>query len=248
MSHVERRGLSFLLRAVKMIRAMSSQRSSAPLEYAPHLPEQRRHAVLRWWTRRILWCALTAVVVAIGWRSAKQAWYLHRQNQLMSHSALLAPLAEVAAKNANRNGWPGAAIDLLGKGGNPPVFIHELTLPDGTSRLIVVEEARWGTSLCALETTTYRPASMVPGSALKPTQVHSLLHPPMRILEAQPDKSDASHFTVTYELGGERGTLDGWLTDPDSAKLEPRDGPLKNPGLLPPADTQDKRTPSSMPA
>src|SRR5215203_5265178 len=99
MSHVERRGLSFLLREVKMIRAMlSPDRFQNPsLEYAPHTPQQRRHAATRLWTRRILWYALAAVVLAIGWRCAKQAWYLHHQNQLMAHSTPLGPFEEDAA-------------------------------------------------------------------------------------------------------------------------------------------------------
>jgi len=49
----------------------------------------------------------------------------------------------------------------------------------------------------------------------------------VRVFNGQPDPSDASHFTIGYEVDGQPGTIDGWLTDDGIVKLEVRDGPAK---------------------
>lgn len=55
--------------------------------------------------------------------------------------------------------------------------------------------------------------------------------PAVRFFAGQPDPADGSHFTVGYEAGGERGTVDGWLEDDHVPGYEPwvrivvRDGP-----------------------
>ncbi len=56
------------------------------------------------------------------------------------------------------------------------------------------------------------------------------LHPAdrFRLFVGQPDLKDAAHFTFAYELNAETGTIDGWLMNDDTVKLEPRDGPLRN--------------------
>jgi len=46
----------------------------------------------------------------------------------------------------------------------------------------------------------------------------------LRIFAGQPDPTDASHFTIAYELDGVPGTIDGWLFDDDSVRLKPRVG------------------------
>ncbi|MBC8105599.1 MAG: hypothetical protein H7Z14_03335 [Anaerolineae bacterium] len=229
---------------------MTFRQSPDALDYAPHTPEQRRHATLRLWTRRILWCALATVVLAMGWRFAKQARYLHRQNQLMRHSAPLGPFEEDATKNVGRVLWPAAA-QILDDGNNFPIFIHERVTLDGISRLIVVQEVCAGDSVAAtriLQIAVYEPATLIPGSRLKLRTNWVMGHPTMRIVRSAIDARDSSHFTIDYELNGEKGIIDGWLLSESSATLEVRDGPLKNPGLPPPADKSDARTPSSTPA
>jgi hypothetical protein len=44
----------------------------------------------------------------------------------------------------------------------------------------------------------------------------------IRVFAGQPDPADASHFTIVMELDGEPRTLDGWLLDDDTIKLERR--------------------------
>jgi hypothetical protein len=229
---------------------LSSDRSTVPLEYAPQSREQLRAATWRKWTRRILWCALASVLTAVSVRIARHALYLYRQHQLMTHSAPLGPFEEDAAKNIGRVAWPSAATALLDTG-NFPIFIHERRTSNGVSRLVVVEEVCAGDNNAGIRhlfAATYEPASLMPGSSIKYQLSRTLSHPVMRILDAKPDADDVSHFTITYELDDQRGVIDGWLVDERSVVLEPRDGPLKNPGLPPPASTGETRMPASRPS
>ena len=43
----------------------------------------------------------------------------------------------------------------------------------------------------------------------------------------QPDPIDLSHFTIKYEIDNIPGTIDGWLQNDDTDKLQIRDGPAK---------------------
>ena len=49
-------------------------------------------------------------------------------------------------------------------------------------------------------------------------------HRPFRFYAGQPDASDASRFTVLYDVAGAPRVLDGWLLDDDSVRLECRGG------------------------
>jgi hypothetical protein len=46
----------------------------------------------------------------------------------------------------------------------------------------------------------------------------------MRFFMGQPDPNDSSRFTITYEINGERGILDGQLHDDQTVTLRPRQG------------------------
>ena len=46
----------------------------------------------------------------------------------------------------------------------------------------------------------------------------------LRFFAGQPDLKDPTHFTVDYEVGGVKGTIDGWLTDDDFLRIIPRGG------------------------
>jgi hypothetical protein len=45
-----------------------------------------------------------------------------------------------------------------------------------------------------------------------------------RIFAAQPDAKDPSHFTISYELDGRPGIIDGWLRNDLTVVLDPRQG------------------------
>ena len=46
----------------------------------------------------------------------------------------------------------------------------------------------------------------------------------LRFFAGQVDPKDASHFTIDYQLGDDRNTIDGWLTDDDFLRVIPRGG------------------------
>jgi len=46
----------------------------------------------------------------------------------------------------------------------------------------------------------------------------------MRIFSGQPDPKDESHFTISYELDGNPGVIDGWLLRDQTVALQPRTG------------------------
>jgi hypothetical protein len=46
----------------------------------------------------------------------------------------------------------------------------------------------------------------------------------LRILAGQRDPKDPTHFTVDYDVGGVKNTIDGWLTDDDFLRIVPRGG------------------------
>jgi hypothetical protein len=47
----------------------------------------------------------------------------------------------------------------------------------------------------------------------------------VRIFAGQADPADESHFTLTYEVDGHRGLIDGWLDPYDKVRMQVRDGP-----------------------
>ena len=49
----------------------------------------------------------------------------------------------------------------------------------------------------------------------------------LRFFAGQPDSTDASHFTVEYEIGGVKNVIDGWLTDDDYLRIVPRGGQVE---------------------
>jgi len=51
----------------------------------------------------------------------------------------------------------------------------------------------------------------------------------LRFYAGQHDPADTSRFTVGYEMGGQAGTIDGWLMDNDTVKLQVRDGTARQP-------------------
>ena len=55
---------------------------------------------------------------------------------------------------------------------------------------------------------------------------------PVRMFAGQEDPVDQSHLTIVYDVGGQRGTIDGYLQDDDTVKLSVRDGPALGSGAI----------------
>jgi hypothetical protein len=128
--------------------------------------------------------------------------------------------------------WPFGLDDAL-------VFLHERRTSNGASRIVAVgylhafgDQARWDRSF------VFRVWQPGFGRGY-PEVLHlgdecfieplSILHDKdlLRLYAGQADSTDLSHFTIRYEVNNQPGTIDGWLKDDDTIKLEVRDGPAK---------------------
>jgi hypothetical protein len=129
---------------------------------------------------------------------------------------------------------------LMGK--NETVFLHERRRPDGTRRIVAIERCVLNDFDETLHFTcrVFQRAGIVSGPrefpavrvvvggvflANGPADTLKVFAAQPDVFAAQPDARDASHFTIAYERNGERGTIDGWLTNDDKIRLHVRDGP-----------------------
>jgi hypothetical protein len=46
---------------------------------------------------------------------------------------------------------------------------------------------------------------------------------PLRLFAGQLDPNDASHFTIDYVIGDQKGVIDGWLKEDGSVLLQKRE-------------------------
>lgn len=212
--------------------SQSAELASRPaLQYAPAVP--RAHRTLR----RVTWCvfgvAVGTLTIVWGWRLAAQIHYVWMQHQLLNYTVPDGPMRVGSnAQVLNPTIWPEASriIPLPHDGWLYPLFIHERTARNGTSRLIVVEEAAVPggfTTHLRLTAVTYRTASLSLGSRMQTGSFANLHHGPASFHGARVDPNDESHLTIIYETVRGDGTIDGWLMDDGSVKLEVRDGPLR---------------------
>jgi hypothetical protein len=91
--------------------------------------------------------------------------------------------------------------------GNAPTVLR-----DGTS--LKIEQSGDGNII---------PVKWVDGTlrAARPAELN------LRFFAGQTDPKDPSHFTVDYELGGVKNTVDGYLTDDDFLRIIPRGGKVE---------------------
>jgi hypothetical protein len=113
------------------------------------------------------------------------------------------------------------------------VFLHERTSPNGERVLLALDLVFNPFSQDRVMSMGER--VITPGTALRsPRQLPSALRGDgaqitigvgkrLRVFAGQPDPNNASHFTIDYELDGARITLDGWLQDAQTVKIEIRE-------------------------
>jgi hypothetical protein len=142
-----------------------------------------------------------------------------------------------------------AALQTAGVVNGPPdwsspetLFLHERRTPGGESRLLVVRRGMmdlWSFSYVCLTATVVRPGSLlklpvvddqkdsVPSTRFVQGIGSHRASDRLRLFAGQPDASDPTHFTIRYDINGERGTIDGWLRDDGMVTFTVRDGPAK---------------------
>ena len=112
------------------------------------------------------------------------------------------------------------------------LFLHERTTPTSKRRLLVgVDIAGWsrgGPVVLFARVRTISPAvpmRLPVQEKVDHPSVHlSATEAPLRLFAGQVDANDASHFTIDYVLGEQKGVIDGWLKEDGSVVLEKREG------------------------
>jgi hypothetical protein len=116
----------------------------------------------------------------------------------------------------------------------PILFMHDRRKPSGETRLVVVRipSPIKGISLThfPLYVQLIHPAvALLPPRLVYGQTIHNPAPMPSpsephhdRYYAGQADPADASHFTITCEINGQPGLIDGWLRDDDSVLLEAR--------------------------
>ena len=111
------------------------------------------------------------------------------------------------------------------------LFLHERTTRTSKRKLLVgVDIAGWsrgGPVVLFARCRTIAPAAPVRLPAQEKID-HPSVHLSnteglLRLFAGQPDANDASHFTIGYVLGDQKGVIDGWLKDDGSVLLERRE-------------------------
>lgn len=228
MSRVARRGLSFLRGALRLLVMMSTYRThNRALEYSPDTQQHRRKRIIRRWVWGIFFTSTITLALVWGWRFGAQLQYLYWQRQCMNYSVPAGQLiVNSDGSRVSTITWPAAATNILQRASaTHPVFMHERISPAGHRRLVVVESLQFYPDWSLLEAYPCVPATGMPKTRLQPGERKALQHPPMKIFAGQIDPFDASHFTIDYELNGERGVIDGWLVNDREVNLEFRNKP-----------------------
>jgi hypothetical protein len=138
---------------------------------------------------------------------------------------------------------PFSPLGSAGLQSQGTLFLHERRSPSGNRRLVSVDlRISWGPESTAVDV---EKRAIVPGgwrSEPKETwggppagdvnttnlvgQRQHLLNVPygktLKVIAGRPDPSDASHFTIDYEIDGRSETIDGRLNDDDSVDLKLR--------------------------
>ncbi|CAN5549215.1 hypothetical protein BH09PLA1_BH09PLA1_33010 [soil metagenome] len=229
MSHVERRGLSFLDDALRLMAMLSSTDSgNQPLDYAPVQANAERRTRTNRIVRIVFCLALLAVLVAAIVRVGKQIFYLHRQSQCMEF--ILSPDTVVFHQGFKASAAPTSADPILWP--TQSVFVHGRSTPAGERRLVAALLWRSGDGTIHLWGQQFVLASIVPNSRLAKQSPHngSLIIPgDSKIFAGQPDAADPTHFTITYELSGRRHVIDGWVLNDGHVVLEESREPVSDP-------------------
>jgi hypothetical protein len=113
------------------------------------------------------------------------------------------------------------------------VFIHQLRSPAGNNRIVGVDCIPMYLSsmsiIQAFEADVIEPAPWWPLGTTPFIHLGKFnggypIDAKVEVFAGQTDPSDASHFTISYSVNGQPGTLDGWLRDDDTVRLEVRPG------------------------
>jgi hypothetical protein len=183
-------------------------------------------AVERWRVNRLYHtCAIyTAPATKVVWdEDPQQMQQLHGYQIVGSHNGSAAYV--VPTEWQQLNAAIGQQIQTWGT-----LFLHERTTPTSKRTLLVgVDIAGWSRGGPVVLFARCR--TLAPAVPLRLPAQEKVDHPSvhlshtegtLRLFAGQPDATDASHFTIDYLLGDQKGVIDGWLKDDGSVLLERR--------------------------
>jgi len=112
------------------------------------------------------------------------------------------------------------------------LYLHRGQTPSGAERVVVVTLKSRDPGGLAFQCWELPPATPVQGIKYHSTgYVFSIPWDkgtnPLQLYAGQPDPNNPSHFTIRYNLGGQQGTIDGFLGI--GVTLRVKDGPAKLP-------------------
>jgi hypothetical protein len=226
------------------------------LDYAAPLPWRRRKVVRRslagglvvlsaivwapgfwnrvqvlWWQRQCL--AYVAPADQVVYDDGPAVPQLLSGGGMISPKLLVPSPAPVAARPAKC--WdrlyqliqPGASH---GSGG--VLYLHRGQTPSGAERLVVVALEYRISNVLAFECWELSLASPITEIGHRSNTYHlpvtfDASDKPLRLYAGQPAPNDPSRFTIRYDLDGQRGTIEGWVSEGGSVSLEVKDGPAK---------------------
>ncbi|MDB5356793.1 MAG: hypothetical protein JWN24_3246 [Phycisphaerales bacterium] len=217
----------------------------------PRMPRRLEYAAPgQWGARRRRRMLLTGVAIIVVLSVLHNRWLtplwhraqvLYWQRQCMKYSA--PPEAVVYAQGVPdhpRSGlWPlPEPWKRLGyQWSCGTVFLHARSKPSGGERLVALDLVPFENGAASPGSTSPQLQAMTlnPGKSDGPKDAGDFydlgmpLEPdcPVRFFAGQPDPNDRAHFTVGYEINGQKGTIDGWLRNDETVKLDVRDGPAK---------------------
>ncbi len=115
----------------------------------------------------------------------------------------------------------------------PAIFLHGRRTPSGVQRLVAVQVSAMATPdqfnrLFLFPYVHHTVFGRSSPSGKNSGQLEMFLAPTdrVRLYDGQPDPTDETHFTIDYDLNGQRGTVDGKLANDGTATLTPRTGKL----------------------
>ena len=173
-------------------------------------------------------------------------WVAIRSNTLAPAGPAIPPFIQIAGHGGDQ--FPQRLVRYEQLRGNTqiiwcnqplPIFCHERSTPDGQRRLVVVIlSGNMSMDGCAnIDIDLVQPGvfggqqiSTIHGSFGPSRHIGSYVVETLllatHIYMGQIDPSDSTHFTIDYDDGQKRGTIDGWLESGSSVRLSARPGPI----------------------
>lgn len=212
------------------------------LAYAP-APLRRGRRIRRILLSIVLLALVTPVIIwrVPLWAHAQLIWWQHACSSFsVSPDSIVAttsrtPTNLVKTPDAWIHYESYAPGNIPSRGTLPKtiVFLHQRQSPSGHQRIVAIRcipiYLASASILQSLQPIVVEPASLWhldsrPKFTPGPNHGGYPVSIPINLYAGQPDPKDDSHFTLAYTLNGKPGTIDGWLNDDETVKLELRAG------------------------